>query len=813
MKKSKLKILSVLLFFVCGTFFFASDYSWAGDESNGSFEQGSGTTAADWTSFKPLGSPLIAERKGSGALPFGASPYSGSYAMHMNCFGGDFIGIYQNFFDILPDAEIALSGYARTDNMGPPGEAFGQFIIEYYKWDGDDEVKLATFRSTEIRSVNASGGYVRFSVTGKAPDETQFARVVILADGGLGGGGDIIFDLVSVSLDNGPLPPVEISGKIYSTENWENVPKVFVGIYSESGALIASTTHNPYLFLVLPLRRYYYRVEAEGHTFPSTAELSFDPAPGAYGEVFEMAKFGGVIDIPVDPGYPIILTKKVHKTEVSRGDILVYTLVLENKSIYPMEGMQIRDELPDGFHYLEGSTLVNGKPAGDPTRNSPLNFTIGSIPGSGKHVISYRASIGTRVKPGREFTSTAHAWSTARDWQISNESSVTVRIAIDPLFDLGTVIGKVFNDVNKNGIQDEDELGVAGVRLVTEYGVIVYTDFDGKYHIPAVRPGRHVIKIDKDTLPAGSEVLTEEAYLVKITEGLLAKVNFAVTIPEEEITDPFAKQLKVTIMPNTDYIKPKLSVSVSHNEIVFDELVENGVILTTSCNYRSLVAMWTLQIKDFSGTVIQHIERSGIIPEEVWWDGKDEMGNIVKSGRIYSYQLTVFDEKDNMSSTSVQYFKVVKKKQIGDLFLIEDTMTIQSNYTGTNRISLDAMHSVKIKGKLGFDTVESVEIDDSDVTVSEENTFEEELYLSPGVHLLRVHATSEEGRAIVTTKEVTIKDEYFIMVGFAEGELGHRDISENLESSGVDDEFEDGFYTKGRLAYFLKGKIRGKYIV
>ena len=58
-----------------------------------------------------------------------------------------------------------------------------------------------------------------------------------------------------------------------------------------------------------------------------------------------------------------------------------------------------------------------------------------------------------------------------------------MRVTPDPTFDCAGVIGKVFDDKNRNGYQDKGELGLANVRLATVRGLLVTTDKYGRYHV------------------------------------------------------------------------------------------------------------------------------------------------------------------------------------------------------------------------------------------------------------------------------------------------------------------------------------------
>ncbi|WP_299874013.1 hypothetical protein [uncultured Cocleimonas sp.] len=100
-------------------------------------------------------------------------------------------------------------------------------------------------------------------------------------------------------------------------------------------------------------------------------------------------------------------------------------------------------------------------------------------------------------------------------------------------FDNATIIGKVFHDENNNGIQDTNEYGIPGVRLATVSGLLLETDGYGRYHIPdnKINPKlsrNFIVKIDAASLPTGSIIQSENPRVVRLTNGSLNKINFAV---------------------------------------------------------------------------------------------------------------------------------------------------------------------------------------------------------------------------------------------------------------------------------------------
>jgi uncharacterized repeat protein (TIGR01451 family) len=328
-----------------------------------------------------------------------------------------------------------------------------------------------------------------------------------------------------------------ITGTVYDSSTGEKVEGVITSIYQEgSSTPLATCTTNPYSFGVID-GYYYLRAEKAGYTFPSNKKNGV--TPGDHGEVFYASGTKMTIDLPMDQGYPLEITKTANKKTVVNGDIITYDVKIRNNSMWDMLNVNVIDEITNGFKYVEKSAYVDNTQF--PVSNTQISnriatFKLTNVPGHKITHFTYQVRVGSGISPGT-YKTKALTWDRVRDWQMSNETSCEIDVVADALFTLGTIIGKVFYDLNENGIQDKGENGIPNVTLATEYGVVVETDKDGKYHIPAVPPGTHLVKVNSATLPIGSVFTSENPYMVKITEGLLAKVNFGVVQRQNSSTD------------------------------------------------------------------------------------------------------------------------------------------------------------------------------------------------------------------------------------------------------------------------------------
>src|SRR5690606_6023892 len=64
-----------------------------------------------------------------------------------------------------------------------------------------------------------------------------------------------------------------------------------------------------------------------------------------------------------------------------------------------------------------------------------------------------------------------------------------------------------------------------------------------------------------------------------------------------------------------------------------------------------------------------------------------------------------------------------------------------------------------------------------------------------------------------TALEVDVTGRYMFLVALADLTLSSNDASGNLEPLAGDEHYDESFISEGRLAFYLKGKVKGKYLV
>jgi len=58
-----------------------------------------------------------------------------------------------------------------------------------------------------------------------------------------------------------------------------------------------------------------------------------------------------------------------------------------------------------------------------------------------------------------------------------------------------------------------------------------------------------------------------------------------------------------------------------------------------------------------------------------------------------------------------------------------------------------------------------------------------------------------------------VGDDYLFFVAMGDAKMGYTFNRGNMEAVEHDDKFDEGIWTEGKVAYYLKGKIKGKYLI
>jgi uncharacterized repeat protein (TIGR01451 family)/fimbrial isopeptide formation D2 family protein len=242
--------------------------------------------------------------------------------------------------------------------------------------------------------------------------------------------------------------------------------------------------------------------------------------------------------VPLDPAISgeLAITKTASKRTASVGDLIAYTVHIQNGDPVDVSPVTLSDQVPVGLKYVAGSAQVNGE-AIEPSGDRVLSWTDLTVEAEGSLKVGYVLVVGSGVREGAVAVNAATLLSGETREALSATATAEVEIVAAPVFSRTMIIGKVFHDRNGDGAQQAGEEGLPGVRVASVSGVLVTTDSAGRYHIDdmsageSVRGRNAILKVDPATLPAGSVFTTENPRVTRLTQGLAEKVNFGVRIP------------------------------------------------------------------------------------------------------------------------------------------------------------------------------------------------------------------------------------------------------------------------------------------
>ena len=276
--------------------------------------------------------------------------------------------------------------------------------------------------------------------------------------------------------------------------------------------------------------------------------------------------------IPVDPelGGAVAITKTSPLINVSKGELVPYTITVRNVFGVPLSDIAVVDRFPAGFKYVQDSARLDSEEREPQVDGRQLFWDGLSLQTGDKLTLRLLLVVGAGVSEG-EYVNRAQVINTTTGGGASGEATATVRVVPDPTFDCTDVIGKVFDDRNLNGYQDEGEQGLAGVRVATARGLIATADEHGRFHITCAavpdedRGSNFILKLDERSLPTGYRMTTENPRVQRATRGKMLKFDFGATVHRlvaldiaDGVFEPDTAEMRLQWQPRLDLLMEEL---------------------------------------------------------------------------------------------------------------------------------------------------------------------------------------------------------------------------------------------------------------
>jgi uncharacterized repeat protein (TIGR01451 family) len=547
------------------------------------------------------------------------------------------------------------------------------------------------------------------------------------------------------------------------------------------------------------------------------------------------------VDIPLDrPTAPLLLAKTASRAVAEAGDLIQYRVTVRNPDAANATGaITLTDLLPRQMRLRPGSVRIDGgdAPEGLTMAADRMTVLIAPLAGGASTSLTYVLEVSPDARDGDAINQVQAVDS--RGGSTASADAV-VRIGSETIAGRMTIIGRLTD--GGCATDPARARGIAGVRILLEDGSYAVTDTDGRYHFEGVQPGTHVVQLDDASLPAGlgavdcarntrsggrafSRFLEGQGGSLKRVDFRAATMSGGAAAKAVRATRPAPPSDAVAAgaerdwlqgqQPGAEWLFPELNhnprapvvrVAIKHLKTHSIRLFANGrpvdprsfdgtrrdgeiaVSLWRAVPLEKRTTLFSAEIVDAAGAVVERLERPvhfGASP--------------IQAQLLRDRSMLVADG--------------VTRPVIAVRLTDRDGRPVHHGLTGAFEVpapyypavEADAQQARQLAGLERAQPVWRVEGDDGIAYIELEPT------TASGTLSLRFRFRDGE-----TTREQRVEgwldpgQRPWTIVGLAEGTLGYNRLSSHIEKLGRDD---DKVLTDGRLAFYAKGRISGKWLI
>ncbi|NRD70062.1 DUF11 domain-containing protein [Psychrobacter okhotskensis] len=622
----------------------------------------------------------------------------------------------------------------------------------------------------------------------------------------------------------------------------------------------------------------------------------------------------------VDDNPSLVVTKESNVKTADLGDYVSYTINITNSGNSTAYDVQLKDALPRGFDYVDGSVRVGKTADIDINQTQTTEFkaegkyqvlNLGNMAVGESKKMTYRVLVGASALGGDGINrATAVASNEQGQSLISREAQWKIEVERGVMNTDGIIVGKVYHDINRDGIQQKDdgELGVAGVRIYMENGNFIVTDPEGKYNFYGISAKTHVLKVDRTTIPNATEMVIQSnrnagdagSRFVDLKYGELHRADFAIVGGMGDSTERLnaelvARSKSVSAKNDTleQAVKSELTLEPDYNRDYNDNVDANGcningdLDLGSNCDSAIVNEMVNLAtnvnmevttiappvekvleeyLKEVANNNVTFINMSSGQQLNSYKQLVQVQAPLGSNFTLYANGTAVSEEKigktakqEKQNVTAFDYYGVELKRgrnilhavatDINGKIISEQTLDVftpdklqsidyrtQAQLVAADGVS-DYQVVISLKDRDGRPYIAStpITIDTNIGRINLSDTSKDQagtqVIVSGGELLIPVTAPSAPGKGelVIDTGsskqlvplQFTAKLRPLIAVGIVEGAISLKDFdgSNITDAQGA---FEqelneiaggDDYSATGRAAMFLKGKVRGDYLL
>jgi len=206
--------------------------------------------------------------------------------------------------------------------------------------------------------------------------------------------------------------------------------------------------------------------------------------------------------------------------------------------------------------------------------------------------------------------------------------------------------------------------------------------------------------------------------------------------------------------------------------------------------------------------------------QQYYWNG--QLASIaLEPGVQLQYAIRATDEQgriDQSERSMLRFIEEQLKQQaelaVAELSVVDEAASTDGEYVELYRQSIPIQGSkVRLLGQ-DLNSVERVTINGQSVVIAEDGRIGREYLLPAGEHKFEVVIENRDGEVLEKQLKIDLDTDYFFMVALADVTVGDNHVGGYLEPLAADKQhFGGDIFVDGRLAFYLKGKVRGKYLI
>lgn len=279
-------------------------------------------------------------------------------------------------------------------------------------------------------------------------------------------------------------------------------------------------------------------------------------------------------------------------------------------------------------------------------------------------------------------------------------------------------------------------------------------------------------------------------------------------------------------------LSPQMNVSASGIAGLRDDQVVEGLSFNVSNNYAHFIERMELLV--YAGRDTDLVRPLVRLPVPVsgegvvQWDGRLPAGHRLRPGDTLVYLVRAYGRGGQADETQARTVRLYTEEEwrIAREQLISQSNELADGFTLDQRLAREAQlvnglvkQNIPVSGSIvrifGQDIPDqvSIKINGKSASIDVNQRFVSEVLLPVGSHALTIEVNGLPGQPVFTRQlDVNISGEYFFMVGMADFYLSKSQVTGNIEPAAAADGFEQELLKEGRLAFYLKGKVKGKYL-